>query len=33
MNEIIELKILGTFLYKLKGKWENEVTETAQDIN
>ena len=33
MDEIIELKCLGKFLYKLKGKWENEVTETEQDIN
>jgi hypothetical protein len=31
-HEIIELKTLGKFLYKVKGKWENEVTKTVKDL-
>jgi hypothetical protein len=27
-NKIIELSNLGKFLYKVKGKWQNEVTKT-----
>jgi hypothetical protein len=29
----IGLKYLGKFLHKIKDKWKNEVTETAQGID
>ena len=31
-NKIVDLKNLGKFLYKVKGKWENGETETMQGL-